>query len=139
MDDTMATRGRINGGWALNLSTVDYVDPYADCAVLASGTTSNNLGDLLTYQLIVTNIGPDALSNIVLTNVLPGGAAGQPLCRSPIARVPAAISAAGSFANWVPSPTRDTPLSPSPLSPKISRHSLKLCACQRFRVGSQSL
>ena len=48
----------------------------ADLSLSVSGFAQGVLvGDILTYRATVTNLGPDAIQNVMLTNILPAGTA----------------------------------------------------------------
>lgn len=73
-DDLVGESGRIAGGWALSITTVDPVNTTADLKVVGSGSPNPvALGSNLTYIILVTNLGPDTASEVVLTNTLPAG------------------------------------------------------------------
>jgi uncharacterized repeat protein (TIGR01451 family) len=75
-DDAGGDSGRIGGGWALTLFTVDPVDPTADLKVVGTGAPETvRIGSNVTYTLLVTNLGPDPVNNVVLTNSLSPGVA----------------------------------------------------------------
>jgi uncharacterized repeat protein (TIGR01451 family) len=74
LDDSPGDSGAISLGWSLSISTVTPVSPIADVGVtLVSAPTSIYLGDTLTNTLVVTNLGPDSASGVMLTNPLPPG------------------------------------------------------------------
>jgi uncharacterized repeat protein (TIGR01451 family) len=71
-DDTEGNAGVITGGWALGLTAVNTVNP---AALLAAGMVHAPDpvfgGNYLTYQITVTNEGPDTASGVVITDTLP--------------------------------------------------------------------
>jgi uncharacterized delta-60 repeat protein/uncharacterized repeat protein (TIGR01451 family) len=76
--DKTEDSGYISNGWTLNLSLGVPVENDADLQVTVSAlplapTESN----ALTYYLTVTNFGPSAATNLVITDYLPAGAAYQ--------------------------------------------------------------
>jgi uncharacterized delta-60 repeat protein/uncharacterized repeat protein (TIGR01451 family) len=75
--ETEMDGGIISNGWILNLSTGVPVENDSDLEltvnpVPAQATVSN----VLTYFLTLTNFGPSAATNIVITDYLPAGGAG---------------------------------------------------------------
>jgi uncharacterized repeat protein (TIGR01451 family) len=76
VDDAGGDSGRISGGWALTLSTVDPVNASADLKVVGRGAPDPvAVGSNVTYTLLLTNLGPDAAEGVMLTNALPPNAA----------------------------------------------------------------
>jgi uncharacterized repeat protein (TIGR01451 family) len=73
-DDTVVDAGVVVGGWSLTINTVSPPDPHADLSVgLVGSPGSVTIGQPVTYAIGVTNLGPDAASGVVLTNLLPAG------------------------------------------------------------------
>jgi uncharacterized delta-60 repeat protein/uncharacterized repeat protein (TIGR01451 family) len=75
VDDSAGDAGAIAGGWLLNLTVANPVVPSAD--VSATLTAAPNPAIVLsnvTYTVAVTNFGPGAAANVVLTNLLPPSA-----------------------------------------------------------------
>jgi uncharacterized repeat protein (TIGR01451 family) len=74
--DRTEDSGYISNGWVLNLSMGVPVENDSDLQVtvstLPSAATESNS---LTYYLTVTNFGPSAATNVVITDYLPSGAA----------------------------------------------------------------
>jgi uncharacterized repeat protein (TIGR01451 family)/uncharacterized delta-60 repeat protein len=73
--DNTLDSGYISNGWSLNISTGVPVENDSDLEVTvnpvpAQATASN----LLTYFVTVTNFGPSAATNVVITDYLPAGA-----------------------------------------------------------------
>ena len=74
VDDTVPDSGFINGGWSLNLSTVNPISASANLALgMTASPTLAVAGGQYAYTLNVTNLGPDDASDALLTNVLPAG------------------------------------------------------------------
>src|SRR5204863_2057431 len=75
MDDTPLDSGMLSNGWVLRLTSVAPVPATADVGLsmsvsqITSVATSN-----LTYTLSLTNFGPAAANNIVVSDPLPAGA-----------------------------------------------------------------
>jgi uncharacterized repeat protein (TIGR01451 family) len=71
-DDTEGNGGVITGGWGLGLTAVNTVNP---AALLAAGMIEapNPVfgGNYLSYQITVTNEGPNTASGVVITDTLP--------------------------------------------------------------------
>jgi uncharacterized repeat protein (TIGR01451 family) len=73
-DDFDGDRGRLDNGWLLTLSTVDPVAPEVDLAVSVTDAPDPvRVGSNVTYTVTVTNRGPEAALNAVLTNRLSAG------------------------------------------------------------------
>jgi uncharacterized repeat protein (TIGR01451 family) len=73
-DDFEGDRGRLDNGWLLTLSTVDPVAPEVDLAVsVVDSPDPVRVGSNITYTVTVTNAGPEAALNAVLTNRLSPG------------------------------------------------------------------
>jgi uncharacterized repeat protein (TIGR01451 family) len=71
-DDTEGNAGVITGGWALGLTAVNTVNPAALLsASMIHAPDPVFSGNLLTYQITVTNQGPDTAGNVVITDTLP--------------------------------------------------------------------
>jgi len=74
LDDSAGDSGVIARGWSLTLTTVVPVNPVADLAVGMSGSPASLFtGSTLTYTLNVTNLGPNFVSDVSLTDTLPAG------------------------------------------------------------------
>ncbi|HEY3863682.1 MAG TPA: protease pro-enzyme activation domain-containing protein [Verrucomicrobiae bacterium] len=72
-DDTPGNGGMIAGGWSLAVSAVDSVNPAALLAAsMVSAPNPVFGGNFLSCQITVTNLGPDAAGDVVLTDTLPG-------------------------------------------------------------------
>ncbi len=71
-DDTPGNSGVILGGWSLGVTAVHTVNP---AALLAAGMIHAPDpvfgGNYLTYQISVTNLGPDTAESVVITDTLP--------------------------------------------------------------------
>jgi len=71
-DDTEGNAGVIAGGWTLGLTAVDTVNPAA--LLVASMIHAPDpvfSGNFLTYQITITNQGPDTAGSVVITDTLP--------------------------------------------------------------------
>ena len=76
VDDVTGDGGLINLGWSLTLTTVSPVNPTADLFITAASSTNQVfVGGYVTYTLLITNNGPTTATGVVVTNVLPAGAA----------------------------------------------------------------
>ena len=74
-DDKQLDIGAINSGWYLNLTSANPVGFAADNQLYSSPDVANvNLGANWTVAVCVTNYGPSASTNIVVTDVMPIGA-----------------------------------------------------------------
>ena len=73
-DDSVGDSGNIAGGWTLNITTLQPVNPVADLAVRMSASPSSVYQlSTVTYTITVTNQGPATASGVVLSDVLPAG------------------------------------------------------------------
>jgi uncharacterized repeat protein (TIGR01451 family) len=71
-DSSSGDSGAIGGGWTLNVATAVPVTPLADLAVgIAASPSSLVVGDLLTYTVTVSNLGPSSADGVVLVDTLP--------------------------------------------------------------------
>ncbi len=76
LDDVAAFGGAINNGWSLSISTVNVVTPTVDLVVGMTGSPGTVIvSSNVTYIISVTNAGPSTATNLVVTDVLPAGAA----------------------------------------------------------------
>jgi uncharacterized repeat protein (TIGR01451 family) len=72
LDDSAGDAGVISSGWSLSISTISLVNPVANVGlVLLSGPSSVFLGDTITNVLLITNLGPNTATSVVVTNLLP--------------------------------------------------------------------
>jgi uncharacterized repeat protein (TIGR01451 family) len=95
-DDTTGDGGVIAQGWSLQISTVNPVNPVSDLAVrMTSSPASLLAGAELTYKLSVTNLGPAAASDVVVSDTLPIGV-GVAFSTATVGTV----SISGSLATW---------------------------------------
>ncbi len=75
-DDTPGNNGDISGGWSLGLTAVNTVNPPARLeAGMIHAPDPAYLGNYLSYQITITNLGPSNATSVVLTDVLPGALA----------------------------------------------------------------
>ena len=78
-DDSSQDTGTITQGWQINFTTsvpdcCSGSTPLADLALgLGAAPALVNVGSNVVFTLNVTNLGPDAASSVVVTNVLPAG------------------------------------------------------------------
>lgn len=71
-DDTEGNSGVITGGWDLGLTAVNTVNPAALLALsMISAPNPIFGGNILTYQITVTNEGPNTAGSVVITDTLP--------------------------------------------------------------------
>jgi uncharacterized repeat protein (TIGR01451 family) len=74
LDDSAGDSGVITGGWSLTITTIVPVSPLADLAVGMSGSANSIfVGNVVTYTINVTNLGPADAPGVVLTDPLPAG------------------------------------------------------------------
>jgi uncharacterized repeat protein (TIGR01451 family) len=74
--DQTLDSGYISNGWILNISTGVPVENDSDLEVTVNTMPSQaTVSNVLTYYLTVTNFGPSAATNVVITDYLPAGAA----------------------------------------------------------------
>jgi uncharacterized repeat protein (TIGR01451 family) len=74
-DDTAGNDGYVANGWTLDLTLVNPVNPPGTLAVgMTSAPNPVIVSNFLTYNIVVTNLGLSAASNVVLTETLPAGA-----------------------------------------------------------------
>ena len=73
-DDNTLDQGSIANGWVLNISIGTQVENDSDLEVtFAPSTTNATLENPLVYSLTLTNFGPSAATNVVISNTLPAG------------------------------------------------------------------
>jgi uncharacterized repeat protein (TIGR01451 family) len=71
-DDTPGNAGAITGGWSLGLTALNSVNPAALLAAsMIQAPDPVFGGNYLSYQITVTNLGPDTAQNVVITDTLP--------------------------------------------------------------------
>jgi len=71
-DDTEGNSGMITGGWDLGLTAVSTVNPAALLAVgMVHAPNPVFGGNYLTYQISVTNEGPNTAESVMITDTLP--------------------------------------------------------------------
>ena len=75
-DDSTGDAGLIGGGWSLNFTIIEPLNPLANLGIVsASGTPDEILtGELVTYQVVITNRGPADAAGVTVTDQLPIGA-----------------------------------------------------------------
>jgi uncharacterized repeat protein (TIGR01451 family) len=75
-DDSTGDAGLIAGGWALSFTTIEPISPLANVGIVsASGSPGEILtGELVTYQIQITNRGPADATGVTVTDTLPIGA-----------------------------------------------------------------
>lgn len=73
-DDAPISSGMVANGWILNLTTADLVGTAGDIELLMSTTnTTVFAGQKASFLLTVTNYGPSASTNVLVTDTLPLG------------------------------------------------------------------
>ncbi len=73
-DDNTLDNGYISNGWVLNISIGTQVENDSDLNVTFTPSTTNaTVGNALTYFLTLTNYGPSAATNVVVSNAIPAG------------------------------------------------------------------
>ena len=74
-DDKQLDTGIINNGWSLNLTSANPVGFASDNQMFSAPDVANvNLNSTWTVSSSVTNYGPSASANVVVTDVMPVGA-----------------------------------------------------------------
>ena len=71
LDDAPGDGGAVNSGWTLNLTTVNPVNPAADLTLTGAGAATAYAGTTVSYSLQVLNKGPQAATDVTVTNTLP--------------------------------------------------------------------
>ncbi len=71
--EPLPTPASPSADWGTNITSFSLA-PVADLTVTASGPATVTPGGTATYTITVTNNGPDAAQNVVLTDTLPAGA-----------------------------------------------------------------
>jgi uncharacterized repeat protein (TIGR01451 family) len=75
-DDKTLDSGYLSNGWIINISSGSPVPNDADLELTATPSTTNvTLSNSFTYYVSVTNYGPAAASNVIISNVIPAGMA----------------------------------------------------------------
>jgi uncharacterized repeat protein (TIGR01451 family)/uncharacterized delta-60 repeat protein len=75
-DDKTLDSGYLSNGWILNISSGSPVPNDADLELTATLSTTNvTLSNSFSYFVSVTNYGPAAASNVILSNTIPAGMA----------------------------------------------------------------
>jgi uncharacterized repeat protein (TIGR01451 family) len=75
--DDFGDAGIISNGWVLTLSTGVPVENDSDLQVTVNPVpTQATISNVITYYVTLTNYGPSAASNVVVTDYLPNGGAG---------------------------------------------------------------
>ena len=75
-DENVMDGGYISNGWSLNISTGIPVEQDSDLEMVMTETpASATLSNTLTYSISVTNYGPSAATNVIITDTLPAGVA----------------------------------------------------------------
>jgi uncharacterized repeat protein (TIGR01451 family) len=73
-DDEPGDSGRLAGGWSLQITTFDPINPDSDLAITALDSPDPvKVDSNLTYTVVVVNQGPEAALGVVVTNRLPEG------------------------------------------------------------------
>jgi uncharacterized repeat protein (TIGR01451 family)/uncharacterized delta-60 repeat protein len=73
-DDQTLDSGYVSNGWILNISIGTQVENDSDLELtLTPSTTNAALGNILTYFVTLTNYGPSAATNVVVSNAIPPG------------------------------------------------------------------
>jgi uncharacterized delta-60 repeat protein/uncharacterized repeat protein (TIGR01451 family) len=73
-DEEQFDSGYISNGWSLNISTAISVGEDSDLEmVMTPSPTDATMGNPLTYIISVTNYGPAAATNVIITDTLPLG------------------------------------------------------------------
>jgi uncharacterized repeat protein (TIGR01451 family) len=71
-DDSMFDSGVISNGWVLTLTTANPVGVAADNQLLLTASATNiPVGGSVTYILTVTNFGPTATTNVLVSDTMP--------------------------------------------------------------------
>jgi uncharacterized repeat protein (TIGR01451 family) len=74
-DDTPGNDGSIANGWTLGLTVVNPINPPGSLAVTMTHAPDPVFtGNILTFQITVTNLGPSGATNVFLTDILPAAA-----------------------------------------------------------------
>ena len=73
-DDSAGDFGGISGGWSLALTTVNTVNPVANLSVSVTDAPRPAYTDgNLTYSIVISNLGPNTATGVILTDTLPEG------------------------------------------------------------------
>lgn len=75
-DDAFGNAGVISNGWSVSFTTITPVNQVADLAAAITASTSQVLlGGLVTNVWTITDNGPNAVTNVYVTNILSSGLA----------------------------------------------------------------
>jgi uncharacterized repeat protein (TIGR01451 family)/uncharacterized delta-60 repeat protein len=73
-DDDTLDNGYLSNGWILHISIGTQVENDSDLEVTFTPSTTNaTLSNSLTYYVTLTNFGPSAATNVVISNAIPSG------------------------------------------------------------------
>jgi uncharacterized repeat protein (TIGR01451 family)/uncharacterized delta-60 repeat protein len=73
-DEAYLDQGYISNGWSLSISTGSPVESDSDLElVMTAAPAAVTLGNTLIYSISVTNYGPAAATNVIITDTLPSG------------------------------------------------------------------
>ncbi len=73
-DDESLDAGYVSNGWVLNISIGTQVENDSDLELTVTPSTTNaSLSNSLVYYVTVTNYGPSAATNVVISNAIPLG------------------------------------------------------------------
>jgi uncharacterized repeat protein (TIGR01451 family) len=74
-NDTPLNTGVISNGWWVTVTTASPVGYAADNALSMTASSANiSLGGTVTFNITVTNYGPSASTNVIVSDILPAGA-----------------------------------------------------------------
>lgn len=96
-DDTPIDSGIISNGWSITLTMASPVGSAADSAVaMTSSASFVPVGSTVTYSITVTNYGPTASTNVIVSDALPSSGATYVSANATMG----SVNRSGSTLNW---------------------------------------